>query len=310
MVRIEEVLDDPVIEVESTFFITNETNQPLKKRLRFESSLGRAEDTNELGKMKIPFIQTVFLVQSPDPSLIQDVIQTTTTSNCDMGRVALEPTQTLSITTSCHDSASAKAPMQSIMKPIQVDGSTTVPKVEVPRYVESILEQAVGAIKREKKKTKWDARWTERLEELKQFKKIFGHCNVVPSHTEWKALGKWVYSQRHRRKEGVLTDEQISLLDELEFQWNLRPRKEKVWHENYFEFQCQEPPKSSVGLTWEDRFKELEEFKKENGHCNVSRYKKPWEKLGRWVYDQKRKKQKGTLAEYRLKKLESLGIRW
>jgi len=308
MVHIEEVLDDPVMEVE-TFFVTNDSNQPLKKRIRIEASLGRAEETNDLGKMKLPYIQTVFLVQSPDSSLLHEVIHTST-SNCENGRVALEPIQTLSIAASFHDSASAKMPIQSVIKPIQVDGSTLVPKVEVPRYVESILEQAVGAIKREKKKTKWDARWIERLEELKQFRKIYGHCNVVPSHTEWKALGKWVYSQRHRRKEGVLTDEQISLLDELEFQWNLRPRKEKVWHENYFEFQCQDPPKSTVGLTWDDRFKELEDFKKENGHCNVSRYKKPWEKLGRWVYDQKRKKQKGTLADYRMKKLESLGIRW
>lgn len=306
MVRIEEVLDDPAMEVE-TFFVTNDSNQPLKKRIRFDTSLGRSEETNELGKMKLPYIQSVFLVQNSDPSLIQEVIP----SHCETtGRMVLDPIQTISITTSCHDSTSAKAPMHSVMKPIQVDGSNVVPKVEVPRYVESILEQAVGAIKREKKKTKWDARWIERLEELKQFKKIYGHCNVVPSHTEWKALGKWVYSQRHRRKEGVLTDEQISLLDDLEFQWNLRPRKEKVWHENYFEFQCQDPPKSTVGLTWDDRFKELEEYKNENGHCNVSRYKKPWEKLGRWVYDQKRKKQKGTLAEYRMKKLESLGIRW
>lgn len=159
-------------------------------------------------------------------------------------------------------------------------------------------------------KNKWDAKWEKRFEELKQFKEENGHCNVATQSEESKSLGKWVYSQRHRRKEGLLTEDQIKLLDSLGFNWNLRKRKENGFQDNCLDSPQLEDMKPAVGIPFEARVKELEEFRRIHGHCNVSRYKKPYEKLGRWLYDQKRRKQKGLLAESRLLQLEALGVEW
>jgi len=307
MVRIEEIID-PGFDSEK-YHTTHDFKSPPKKRLRFEPKTFDFKDHLQHGKSFATVIEVIVKSQSAKQDEEHEHFVLGQQQKND---TKSEP-ENKENNSHCNRN-SAKAPTTVIVNPIPVDGSSknnTLPQRSKMYSIDSILEQAADAIKREKKKTKWDARWNDRLEELKEFKRKHGHCNVVPSHTEWKALGKWVYSQRHRRKEGQLSDEQVKLLDEIDFQWNLRPRKEKVWQENYFEFQCQpEITKTAVGISWDDRYKELEEFKKEQGHCNVSRYKKPWEKLGRWVYDQKRKKQKGSLAEYRVKKLETLGIDW
>jgi len=308
MVRIEEIID-PGFDSEKYHQSTHDFKSPPKKRLRFEPKAFDFKDHLQHGKSFATVIEVIVKSQSAK----QDGDHEHFVLGQQQKNDAKSEPENKENNSHCNRN-SAKAPTTVIVNPIPVDGSSknnTLPQRSKMYSIDSILEQAADAIKREKKKTKWDARWNDRLEELKEFKRKHGHCNVVPSHTEWKALGKWVYSQRHRRKEGQLSDEQVKLLDDIDFQWNLRPRKEKVWQENYFEFQCQpEITKTAVGISWDDRYKELEEFKKEQGHCNVSRYKKPWEKLGRWVYDQKRKKQKGSLAEYRVKKLETPGIDW
>eukprot|EP00978_Attheya_sp_CCMP212_P017144 scaffold45539_cov51-Attheya_sp.AAC.3 len=105
--------------------------------------------------------------------------------------------------------------------------------------------------------------WDERLKELVDFKAINGHTNVVvPSGP----LGTWVNTQREafrRLKEGKqssLTNVQCERLESIGFTFIFR---------------------SSLTITpWDQRFQELVDFKKINGHSNVVVISGP---LGAWV---------------------------
>ena len=57
---------------------------------------------------------------------------------------------------------------------------------------------------------------------------------------------------------------------------------------------------------WNARYRELEAFRAEHGHCNVSQGQGS---LGTWVHEQRRRK-KGNMAKERLRKLDDLGFNW
>ena len=62
--------------------------------------------------------------------------------------------------------------------------------------------------------------------------------------------------------------------------------------------------------SWEQRFKELESFKQEFGHCNVPARYPPNPALGRWVVNVRFAKKHGSLAEERVHRLDALGFCW
>jgi len=62
-------------------------------------------------------------------------------------------------------------------------------------------------------------RWMHNFEALKTFKNMFGHTNVTRTKAEHRALGNWVHEQRRKKRNGLLTDAQISLLESLSFDW-------------------------------------------------------------------------------------------
>jgi hypothetical protein len=144
------------------------------------------------------------------------------------------------------------------------------------------------------KKGKQCQSWDERFKELVDFKAIKGHTNV-PQRSG--PLGKWVSHQRtHYRflqegKDSPLTSGRRKILESIGFV-----------------FLC--PPS---GPHWDQRFQELVDFKKHNGHTNVPQSAKP---LGPWVHTQRtnyRFLQEGKhshLTNERREKLESLGFRF
>ena len=67
-------------------------------------------------------------------------------------------------------------------------------------------------------KNEWDDRWKTRLEELKQYKDENGHTDVPQRES---SLGGWVKRQRNKYKEGRLSNEKVSALNELNFQWRV-----------------------------------------------------------------------------------------
>ena len=77
-------------------------------------------------------------------------------------------------------------------------------------------------------------------------------------------------------------------------------------------------PKPKRKSSWDQRFGELAEFKRTNGHCDVPQTYPPNKKLGHWVnrlrseYKNipKHKKKKSFLTPQRIKALESIGFLW
>ena len=102
----------------------------------------------------------------------------------------------------------------------------------------------------------FDKIWDEKLAELEQFKAQHGDC-LVPQKSNGK-LGSWVAIQRLRRhgmygRQKQLTDDQVQLLNELNFAWNNEERNQQLWDQMY---------------------RQLERYVVENGHCRVpTRYK-------------------------------------
>ena len=105
------------------------------------------------------------------------------------------------------------------------------------------------------------------------------------------SLGKWVSTQRKNRKD--LTQDQISRLDSLDFDWD------------------------PINSKWEEGFTMLEKYVQENGNANVHhRYKVGDFRLGRWVGRQRDKKDKLTtdkkeiLTPEQIARLDALGFDW
>lgn len=66
----------------------------------------------------------------------------------------------------------------------------------------------------------------ERFQELVEFKRLHGHCNVTQHDKFSRSLGNWVSKQRQRKKRGYktkyskLSQEQVDLLDKIGFEWD------------------------------------------------------------------------------------------
>jgi predicted chitinase len=142
------------------------------------------------------------------------------------------------------------------------------------------------------------AAWEDRLSELADYRKIYGHCNVPNKYSENTRLGNWVQQQRRdyrsqlEGKKSPLTTFRIQALESLGFEWD-----------------C-------LGTAWEDRLSELADFRKIHGHCNVPTRYTENRKLGEWVGTQRnvyklRREGKSTpMTTARIEKMESLGFEW
>jgi len=127
--------------------------------------------------------------------------------------------------------------------------------------------------------------WLHSYHKLKQFKDFHGHTNV-PTRFD-RSLSVWVKHQRKESCKNSLSNEQIQLLEDIGFQWNvLRGSRH----------------------SWEEKFQKLKEFQETHGHCKVPL--KLDRQLNSWVDAQRQANKQGRLTEDRIKKLESLGVQW
>lgn len=65
------------------------------------------------------------------------------------------------------------------------------------------------------KQTAFDKYWKEHLDQLKDFKAMFGHCNVSRTTPGYPQLGNWLTDQRRKLRGGKLTREQFDMLSDL-----------------------------------------------------------------------------------------------
>jgi hypothetical protein len=64
------------------------------------------------------------------------------------------------------------------------------------------------------RQTKYDKKWLDQYENLKEYNNKHGYCNVPQSEG---SLGKWVNAQRHMFKQEKMREDRQKLLDESEF---------------------------------------------------------------------------------------------
>jgi hypothetical protein len=116
---------------------------------------------------------------------------------------------------------------------------------------EQLLESAgfVWSIK------EWN--WVQRLEDLKQYKQLHGHCNVPTRDGE---LGGWVMTQRLTHGRNMLPKAREEALNDLGFIWDMH---HLAWEEKYNLLCCELTPMTGSLNSWiatqrsEKRYKEL-----------------------------------------------------
>jgi len=142
--------------------------------------------------------------------------------------------------------------------------------------------------------------WNERLEELKQFKNQTGHCNVPQKYPDNVSLGIWVNKQRMEHnllkdgKKSSMTPARLEALEAVGFIWAKRKGM----------------------TTWNGKYDELLQYKRDHGDCLVpTKYSKN-PALGRWVstqreqYRLKQERKPTKMVHEKMHLLESIGFVW
>ena len=128
--------------------------------------------------------------------------------------------------------------------------------------------------------------WKQMYQELVNYHRVHGDCNVPLGYSENPQLATWVSTRRNSYKTGQLDADKIQKLDELSFSWN---RVEDAWKQMY---------------------QELVEYHQAHGDCNVPRYYSENRQLAIWVYGQRQRNNRGNLDAEKIEKLDELGFSW
>lgn len=142
------------------------------------------------------------------------------------------------------------------------------------------------------------ASWDAWFGKLKIFHEQRGDCNVPQTWKDDLGLGPWVSNQRVQRKRGVLSEDRIRRLNELDFEWDHQKVKKQE--------------------TWMNWYRELEKYTQENGNPHIPKSHAN-RKLASWVWTQ-RQRRKGTntvnikqgdvMSQEQRDRLDKLGFRW
>jgi len=132
----------------------------------------------------------------------------------------------------------------------------------------------------------YDSLWYGKYNELVDFKNKHGHCQMQNDDP----LCRWIRLQRRRRagnrNTAPLSNEQIRLLDDIEFPW--------------------EP--EFLDAKWRDNYQKLAQFRKKNGHsqprCSTHTH------LYHWSQDQRKKHEKGLLPTEQVQLLDKIDFPW
>ncbi|EDN70824.1 helicase domain protein [Beggiatoa sp. PS] len=128
--------------------------------------------------------------------------------------------------------------------------------------------------------------WEVMFQQLVEFKKAYGHCDIHAHYLENKQLGIWVSTQRYAKKKETISEERVRRLNEIDFVWNL------------------------IDEFWEENFAALLEYRKVRGHCKVPKrfFENP--QLGTWAQHQRQNRRLGKLSKERIKRLDEVDFFW
>jgi len=140
--------------------------------------------------------------------------------------------------------------------------------------------------------------WMEKYEELLDFRLNNGHCLVPNQYPANPSLAEWVKRQRYQYKlkgmgkHSSMSDDRVVALEKLGFVWN------------------------SHDAVWEERLKELKQYKSIFGNTNVPSKYEPNPQLAIWIKRQRRQYKfltegkPSTMTPYRVGKLREINFSW
>jgi hypothetical protein len=140
--------------------------------------------------------------------------------------------------------------------------------------------------------------WQEKFDELYSYYQKHGHCSVPHTFPPNPALARWVKRQRYQYKlmtsgqQSTMTRERVKALEDIGFVWD------------------------SHGQAWEDRLRELRDYRQAHGDCNVPSNYPPNPQLATWVKCQRRQYKlywegsSSNMTLERISDLEKIGFEW
>jgi hypothetical protein len=128
--------------------------------------------------------------------------------------------------------------------------------------------------------------WEEMYRRLRAFRQRYGHTRVPSVWPADKSLGTWVGTQRTRYRRGQMKPELERRLLALGFEFHL------------------------LKDSWERLYRQLAEYRKRFGDCDVPRFWTENRSLGLWVASQRTRGREGRLDPERRRRLEELGFTW
>ena len=135
-----------------------------------------------------------------------------------------------------------------------------------------------------------DTRWNVGYGYAESYYASRGHLNVPADYISLDGfeLGRWLATQRTRRKQGKISEARIARLDRLEICWD---------------------PNEAV---WQEGLGRLKKYLAANGHVKVPAAYTDDDgyRLGAWLSKKRTQYKKGALAPERVRVLEELGVAW
>ncbi|KAL7536840.1 LOW QUALITY PROTEIN: hypothetical protein ACHAXR_007432 [Thalassiosira sp. AJA248-18] len=140
--------------------------------------------------------------------------------------------------------------------------------------------------------TKKSDPWERRISELKAYKEKAGNTNVPRKFTLNFGLGDFVYNQRMAYLDKKLSDEKIKSLEDLRFDWTVKPKKKG----------------KKQPTNWDKRFEELVEYKEKHGNLNIPNGYEPNPTLVSWSKRQRKYQREGAMKSEKYERLKTLGF--
>lgn len=123
----------------------------------------------------------------------------------------------------------------------------------------------------------------------KNYYQVNGNLNIPFDYKtdDGYNLGFWLVNQRRKKKMGLLKEDAIKLLEDIDINW-------------------------SIQKTWEESYNIAVAYYEENNNLNISRnyVTSDGYSLGTWVFEQKKKYRAGRLSANEIELLEKLKINW
>jgi hypothetical protein len=134
-----------------------------------------------------------------------------------------------------------------------------------------------------------DKKWMKHFDELLKFQKKTGRYYPKPNDN-WSSLYNWAKNQRRLFRNGKIKSYRLNKLESVNFPWKTENK------------------------SFEDRVKQLKQYKRDHGTLHVSQvaYEKESEmhKLSRWVNEMRRLYNENRLPLDRIQKLNRIGFIW